>query len=80
MSWELGVGLLLVFYFLYVLLVKGLLYKIILSIFGWIGLYGYLSHTWQLDQASPFKDDFISWAAIIPTILVFMAACKTKEL
>lgn len=80
MTIELGIGILIVVYFLYVLLIKGLLYKIILCIFGWAGLYGYLSHTWQLNQSSPFKDDYMSWAAIIPTILVVMAVAKTKEL
>lgn len=79
MSIEMGLGLLAVVYILYMLLVRGLLYKIVVCIFGWFGLYAYLIHTWQLDKVSPFKDDFMSWAAIIPTFFVVMAIAKTKE-
>lgn len=79
MDWTIGIGLLIVLYFLYVLLIKGLLWKIILGVFGWAGLYGYLSHTWQLDQISPLKDDYVSWATLVSTFVLLMAMAYTRE-
>lgn len=79
MDWTVGVALLIILYFLYVLLIRGLLYKIILCIFGWIGLYTYLANHWGLDKISPFKEDYLSWAAIVPTVVVLMAMAYTRE-
>jgi hypothetical protein len=64
---------------LLMLLIKGWLWKIIICIFGWIGLYGYLVSNWDLDKISPFKDNFMSWAAIIPTIIVMLAMAYTRD-
>lgn len=74
-----AIGMLIVIYLLWVLLVKGALWKIILGAFGWFGLYVFLSANWQLNQESPFKDNFMSWAAIIPTALVLLVMATTKE-
>jgi len=79
MDWTLGVALLIILYFLYVLLIRGLLYKIILCVFGWGGMYYWLSTNWQLNESSPFKDNYISWAALVPTVIVLMAMAYTRE-
>jgi hypothetical protein len=74
-----AIGMLIVIYLLWVLLVKGALWKIILGAFGWFGLYVFLSTQWHLDKESPFKDNFMSWAAIIPTVLVLLVMASTKD-
>ena len=74
-----GICMLIVLYLLWVLLVKGALWKLILGAFGWFGIYIFLTTQLHLDQASPFKNNFMSWAAIIPTIIVLMAMATTKD-
>jgi hypothetical protein len=69
---------LIIIYILYALLVKGLLYKIILGVFGWIGMYWYLSDIEDF-QTYPFNNDTITWAALVPTVILLMAMAHTKE-
>lgn len=76
---EFGIAMLVVIYLLWVLLVKGALWKIILGAFGWFGIYIFLTTQWHLDQESPFKDNAVSWAVIIPTIIVLLAMASTKD-
>lgn len=75
---EFGIAMLVVIYLLWVLLVKGALWKLILGAFGWFGIYIFLCQ-WHLDQESPFKDNYMSWAAIVPTIIVLLALVTTKD-
>jgi hypothetical protein len=70
-----------VFYFLWNLLVQGMLWKIITGIFGWLGMY------WSLLVYFPdskqacfvFSGGHVSWAQVIPTIIVLMAILYRKE-
>ena len=78
MDITLGVGLLAVLYLIYVLLIKGALWKIIIGIAGWIGIYQYLS-TIDAFCEYPFNNDTFTWAMIIPTIILILAASYTKE-
>lgn len=73
-----GFCMLVVLYLLYVLLIKGLLWKIILGAAGWFGIYWYLKGVPEC-QAYPFNNDTFTWAAIIPTLIVLMAMEYTKE-
>lgn len=78
MTVTLAICLIIVLYLLYVLLVKGALWKIILAAFGWFGMYWYLN-TIPECHAHPFNNDSFSWAATIPTIVVLLAMAYTKE-
>ncbi len=79
MTMVFGIAMLVVIYVLWVLLVKGALWKLILGGFGWFGVYMFLSIQFHLDRESPFKDNSMSWAAIIPTILVILVLASTKD-
>ncbi len=76
---EFGIAMLVVIYLLWLLLVKGALWKLILAGFGWFGIYVFLALQFHLDKESPFKDNSFSWAAIVPTIIVFLALATTKD-
>jgi type VI protein secretion system component VasK len=78
MDLGLGIGALVFLYILYVLLIKGLLWKLIFVIVGWAAIYAYLSSLVTF-QASPFKSDIVSWAFIVPTVLVMLVLAHTKE-
>lgn len=75
-----GIGMLIFLYILYLLLVKGLLWKIIFVIFGWVGIWFYLK-TLPAFQVCPLNisDYKFSWAFIVPTILVMLVLAHTKE-
>jgi hypothetical protein len=73
-----GIGILILLYILYVLLVKGLLWKIIFVVAGWAAIYTYLSGIVTF-QVSPFKSEVVSWAFIVPTILVMLVLFHTEE-
>lgn len=68
-------------YFLWNLLVQGMLWKIITGIFGWFGMY------WALMAYLPISRNTclilaggnFSWAHVVPTIIVLMAMLYTKE-
>jgi hypothetical protein len=67
-------------YVLYVLLIKGLLWKIILAIFGWLGLYWCLSGVDGLSTSGITVSNYvISWAVVLPSVLVMLAMMYTKE-
>ena len=75
-----GIVLLVVLYTLYVLLVKGVLWKLILFCFGWFGLYVGLriyvegaAHT-----AVTISGYNFSWASVVPTIVCICALACTK--
>lgn len=73
-----GLIMLLVLYILYLLLVKGALWKLILAFFGWIGLYIFLAQ-FPGCREYPLHNDAITWAALIPTVVVLLAMLSTKE-
>lgn len=65
-------------YILYVLFVKGALFKIILGIFGWYGMYLFLN-TIPDCRKFPFNNDTFTYSMTIPTIIVFLCLLTTKE-
>lgn len=73
-----GICLLIAIYLLYVLLVKGALWKIILGAFGWAGMYWWLKSIPACNE-HPFNNDTFSWAVVVPTIIVLLAMMSTKE-
>ncbi len=73
-----AIGIIAVLYFIYLLLIKGYLFKIILGIFGWFGMYWYLGNI-KIFQSYPLNNDVVSWAFVLPTILVLLSLATTKE-
>jgi hypothetical protein len=76
-----GVVFLMIIYLLWVLVVQGALWKIIVGFFGWLGMHSALmiyfpesSHICITISGSSF-----TWAQVIPTIVVFLATAYTKE-
>jgi hypothetical protein len=66
----------------YVLLVKGLLYKLILGIGGVFGIYIYLENNVTSTAAQVFQNPslgWIHWSLVIPSILFVLALATTKE-
>lgn len=75
-----GIALLGLIAFLWFLLVRGFLWKLILFVFGWIGLYlALLTQPWALTTAVVFLGSAWSWAVIIPSIVCFLALLTTEN-
>jgi len=74
----LAIALLVGLYIIYLLLIKGWLWKLILGVFGWLGMYWYLSGI-PACQSYPFNNDTFTWASVIPTIVILLAMAYTKE-
>lgn len=76
-----GFLLLTIIFILWQLLVEGWLWKLILGIFGWLGLH------WALISYIPSSqnvcltifDSTFSWAVVLPSIVLFMSMLYTKE-
>lgn len=65
---------------IYFLFVKGLFFKLLICIFGWIGLNTYLSNntTWGNKTVIILLGYNISWAIFIPSLLVILAMATTS--
>jgi len=65
---------------IYLLFVRGYLWKIIVFIFGWAGLHSFLSSNYEFGNTTfmTILGFNISWAIIIPTIILILAAATTK--
>jgi hypothetical protein len=75
-----GVCLLIAIYLLWVLLIKGALWKLTLGVFGWLGMYWFLSSVPMLHHCPlTFSGQSFSWASIIPTVVVLLALAHTRE-
>lgn len=74
-----GICLLIAIYLLYVLLIKGALWKIILGGFGWLGMYWYLKDIAEFQKLVFVSNDTFTWAMAVPTIVVLLAMAYTKE-
>ena len=76
-----GIALLVVIYILYVLLVKGLLWKLILAAAGWFGLFIglriYLPESKNVCLI--LSGHSFSWAVVIPTAVILLAMLCTKD-
>jgi len=76
-----GIFSLIIIYILYQLFVKGLLFKIIVGFFGWLGMY------WAMNQYMSgahnclitISNYHFSWAEVVPTVIVLCAMAFTKE-
>jgi hypothetical protein len=77
----LGIILLIALYILWKLFVDGWLFKIILAVFGWLGIYWYLSSYVEgaTKTAITISSTEISWAAVIPSIVIIFAMFTSKE-
>lgn len=73
-----GICLLVAIYLLYVLLVKGALWKLVLGGFGMWGIWMWLSQ-FQAMQVCPLNISgyTISWAAIIPIVIFILVLAHT---
>lgn len=78
---EFGIVLLILIYGTYVLLIKGILWKIIVAIFGWFGMFIFLEAYLPDSKAVclTFTGSSFSWSEIIPTIIVLLAMSYTKD-
>ncbi len=76
-----GIILLIIIYILWLLLVKGLLWKLSLAISGWFGIWIFLDRQfeWAHNSGIIISGHLINWAVIIPTIIFIMAIFRTKE-
>jgi hypothetical protein len=77
----LGIFALIVLFILWKLFVEGLLFKIIIFAFGWLGMYVWLRgfvpdamHT-AVTLGQHFE---VSWAALVPTVICLCALLFTK--
>ena len=76
-----GFVLLFVIFVLYQLLIKGLLFKIPLFIGGWFGIYIGLRYYFPSTSETlmTIADMKFSTAAVIPTVICFLALLTTKD-
>lgn len=75
-----AITILVILYFLYILFIKGLLWKLIISIFGWLGMYWFLINVDELATSGiTIAGCLVSWAAVIPSIIVALAMMYSKE-
>jgi hypothetical protein len=79
------VALLIVIFILWKLFIDGWLFKIILFIAGWFGLYIWLRTSFEaarhiaLTYHSNGSDVSFTWATIIPTVVCIMCLLCTRE-
>ena len=67
-------------YLLWVLLIKGALWKMALGFFGWLGMYWFLGSYHDMQSCPLTVSGYtFSWAAIVPTVVVLLALAHTKE-
>lgn len=74
-------ALLVVLFIMYQLLVKGWLWKLILFVFGWFGLYiGLRIYVdGAMHTAVTINGYGFSWAAVVPTLVCICALACTKD-
>lgn len=74
-----GLSMMAVIYVLYVLLIKGALWKLILGAFGWFGMYWFLRDITEFKGQVFAGSESFTWAMMVPTIIVMLAMMCTKE-
>jgi hypothetical protein len=77
---EFGIFLLIIISILYFLLVKGYLWKFLIAGFGVYGIFIFLSKNIGCSNSAAIKmgDSSLSWAILIPLLIVMLAAAYTK--
>lgn len=65
----------------WIFLIKGLLWKLILAIGAWFGIRYFLNEnfTWASKSGVIIFDNLITWGVIIPSLLIILAMANTKE-
>lgn len=76
-----GILLILFFWVAYTLLIKGVLWKLLLVVFGWFGLFVFLATYLPSTDTHGIVvyDTLVPWSAVLPTIVVLLALAYTKE-
>jgi len=76
-----GLFLLFVIWLIWSLFVRGVLFKLILFVFGWIGLYAVLSANYPSMNvvALTIGGNDLSYAAIVPSVICLLALLTTKS-
>jgi hypothetical protein len=78
-----GFAILLVVFFwaVYVLLIKGVLWKLLLVIFGWFGLFVFLGIYFPSTAIHGIivADTLVPWNAVLPSFVVLLSLAYTKE-
>lgn len=70
---------LLFIYMMYKLLIGGWLFKSILFVFGWIGIYLFLVSQGATGTAITLgQSNHVSWAALVPTVICCLCLLCTK--
>lgn len=66
---------------MYVLFIKGALWKIIVIVFGWYGMFNALQIYFPSSRSicTRIIDHTFLWSEVIPTIIVLLALAYTKE-
>jgi len=75
-----GIGLVIVCIALYILLVKGVLWKILVGIFAFLGMHAFLTSSFpsSINTCISFADSSFSYAAVIPAFVLLMASFYTR--
>ena len=75
-----GLFMLLILYFIWILFSEGLLWKLLLGIFGFIGMKIYLETyvPFSLDTVMTIGTSDVRWSTLIPSIVVIMAMANVR--
>ena len=74
------IAIIVAFYLLWMLFIKGFIWKLIIGIMGWVGIYSYLhqNYIWAAHKGFIAFNYLITWDIIIPTFILIMAAISSK--
>lgn len=75
-----GITLLVIIYFIYALFIKGILWRLILGIFGLWGINVFLETHFENSKNTcmTIMSYSFSWAVVIPTIILLLTLATTK--
>jgi len=77
-----GIISLIILYFLYIMFIEGWLFKLILLIGGWFGIYIFLLSYVKGSNHIVFTISngySMSWAAVIPTVICLLCLLSTRS-
>lgn len=76
-----GISLVLAFSGLYILLVKGVLWKILVGVFAFLGMHAFLISSFPItaNTCFSFGDSTFSYASVIPAFVLLMASFYTRS-
>lgn len=77
---EIGVGLLIVAAIIYVLIVKGVIWKILVGIFAFLGMHSFLSSYSPITNMTiNFGSSIVDMSIIIPIVVIILAAMYVSK-